>query len=391
MGGCNSVLNDIELAGAFIGAGVATVASGGAAAAGAVGAAGAAGAYFATKKGCSKDKTALVQATNEIVATAIILSVNECNSVETSSQDITITCDPLLPDEKTGQTWEVYEANPACGKCNEAVFKGMLAQHALERRMWDQGKEVKVRLPINEEYVLMLGRIGTCGINTCKACSLSNVTQSNILRGNSSCYIQMRSQANFKTNLTTLIQEQLVNNQDVLSGVAKAFGAEGVNNLTEKIVNQITSNTSENFLNLTVDNMTSSQVINMNIGGTTSVNNISQYSAFNIALDAVTKEDIVNKSISDAVFSTVAEVANEQNTLNDLGEVVFESTVDFTKAINNSVGKVMIAVLIGLGAVVAFIIGYALYKFFRKTTVSATNLAKKIEQQRSHLSAFEQF
>jgi len=381
-------MNDLELAGAFIGAGVATVATGGAAAAGAVVAAGAAGAYFATKKGCSKSKTALVQATNEITAAAMILSITDCGSSEYASQVIEITC---LPVPNAGQSWDVYEENPACGACNNAVFEGMLAQHALERKMWDEGKEVKVRLPIDQEFVLMLGRLGTCGINSCKACSLANVTQTNILSQNSACYDQMNISNNFKTNLTNLIQEQLVNNQDVLSGVAQAFGAQGVNNLTEKIVSQISSNVTENFLTTTLTRMSQSQVIQVNAGGTVSLNNISQYSAFNIAFEAVTENDIINKSISDAVFSTVAEVANEQNTLNDVGEVIFQSSIDFTKAINNSVGKVMIAILVSLGVVVVAIILYALYKFFKKTTVTATNLAKKIETQRSHLAAFDQF
>lgn len=386
MGGCNSVLNDIELAGAFVAAGVATVATDGEdVAAAEVAGAGSLGSYFATKKGCNKSKAALVQATNEVIATAIILSLTTCNSQDFFSQVIEIKCDPQLPPG------EVYEQNAACGSCNQAVFGGMLAQHDLERKLWGQGKEVKVRLPIDQEYVLMLGRLGTCGVNTCKACSLANVTQASLVKAESDCYQQITNVQSFKTNLTNLVQQQLVNNQDVLSGVAKAFGAEGVNKLTEKVTNQIVSNVTSTFLNNTTNLMKGQQVVRVNQGGSVTANNISQYTAFNVALQEVTSAQITERSISDAVFTTIAEVANQQNTLNDIGEVVFESTVDFTKAINNSVGKVMLAVLVALGLVVLFIIGYALYRFFRKVTISSENLARKIETQQANLSAFDQF
>lgn len=384
MGGCNSVLNDIELGGAFVGAGIASAASGGIAAAGAVAGAGAAGAYFATKKGCSKSKTAIVDVTNSIVASAIVLSVENCGSNEIATQSIKLTCKPDVPE---GQ---VYEQNPACRTCNAGVFEGMLAQHALERKLWDQGQEVTIRLPINEEYALMLGRIGTCGVNSCKACALANVTQANILNGNSNCYDQLRSQANFRANLTDLVQEQLVNNQDVLSGVAQAFGAQGVNSLTDKIVNQISTQVTDNFLNQVVSRMTATQDITLE-GASISTNNISQYSAYNIALQQVTENDIVTNSISDAVFDTVARVANEQNTLNDVGEVVFEATVDFTKAVNNTVGQVMIAVLVVLGVTVVAIVGYALYKAFRKFVKADEELKRKRGLQQSNQTAFTQF
>jgi hypothetical protein len=378
-------LNDLELAGAFIGAGVATVATGGAAAAGAVVAAGAAGTYFATKKGCSKDKSALVQATNEIIATSIILSINQCNSLEASTQNIEITCFPNLP------SGTVYEMNSACGTCNRAVFLGMLAAHEQERKVWDKGGEVKVRLPIDEEFVLMLGRTGTCGLNSCKACSLANVTQANIITGNSECYNSMRSTVNFQANLSSLISQQLLNNQDVLSGVATAFGVKGVDNITEKIVNQISSNVTSTFLTETIEKMSNTQIIQLNASGKTSFNNISQYSAFNIALEAVTTEQIVSRSINEAVFDLVAQIAEEQNTLGELGNVIFEASIDFTKAIDNSVGKVMIAVLIALGLVVLFIIVYALYKFFKGVTMKSIDLAKKLELQQSQLSATDRF
>jgi hypothetical protein len=385
MGGCLSTWNSLELAGGFIGVGVATLASGGTAAAASVVAAGSLGAYFSTKKGCNKDKSALIQATNEIVATAIVNSLNQCNSLEASTQDIEITCFPNLPDGT------VYEMNSSCGVCNRAVFLGMLAQHEQERKVWARGGEVKVRLPINEEYVLMLGRLGTCGINSCKACSLANVTQTNILTGNSQCYDQLRSTTNFQTNLSSLISQQLLANQDVLSGAATALGATGVDNITEKVVNQISAQVTSNFLNETIDKMTNSQIIQLKSNGKTTFNNISMLSAFNIALESVTQSEIVTRAISESMFSLIAQIADEQNTLNDVGTVVFEAVVTFQTAVDNIVGRVMVAVLVSLGLVVLAIVVYAFYKFIRGRTIQSINLAKKLELQTAQMSATQQF
>jgi hypothetical protein len=338
-------------------------------------------------KGCDKSKQAIVNATNEIVATAIVLSVNSCTAEAQVDQQISITCRPTGLEANT----QVYEENSACRQCYESVFNGMMAQHVLERKVWADGGTVMVRTPINEEYELMISRMQLCGVNTCKACALSNVTQANIIQSNTSCQNTMSNKDTFSTNLSSLVNEQLLNNQDVLSGVASAFGAKGVSDLTEQIVNQISTTVTQNFLTNTVNKMASSQVIILDSGTSTQFNNMTQYSSYNVALSEVTTNNIVTNAISDSVFATVAEIANQQNTLNDVGEVLFQSSVDFVTAINNVVGQVMIAVLVVLGCVVAFIIGYAIYKVVKKTAVSAATLAKKIELQRASLGALDQF
>jgi hypothetical protein len=91
---------------------------------------------------------------------------------------------------------------------------------------------------------------------------------------------------------------------------------------------------------------------------------------------------VATQAFSSAVFTTIEDVANQQNTLNDVGTLVFEATVGFTAAINNVVGQVMIATLALLGVIVLFIIGYGGYKFIKKSTFAAERLEKEIEFKR---------
>lgn len=387
MGGCNSTLNDIELAGVVIGSGIAVAASGGAATAGAIAATGAAGAYFATKQGCSRDRTAIINATNQIVATAIIQSLTYCTQVSETWQQIKIGCNPRLPD---GQ---VYEGNYACGVCINDVFQGMLDQHQLERKMWDRENpsQIGVRLDINSEYTLLMGRVGTCGMVACKACTLANISQSNILSADSQCYQTLTDTTQFQSNLSGLLKQQLINNQDVLAGVARAFSNNNVSTITQDIVNRISSNVTSDFLNNFVNLLQSTQIITLESTTNFSVTNIAQINAFQLAVKYVAENKVVENSISDSVFDLIAQVANEQNTLNDVGTLVFQATVGFEQAISNVVGQIMIATLVLLGVIVLGILAYAGYRFIKKTVVASKNLEQEQELTRIQQTAFERF
>ena len=373
MGGCQSTSARIgETAGAFALAGVSAVAGAPALA----GLAGGVGFGFALggKRGCDKSPTALVKATNEIIATAIVQSSNKCNQQADITQLIDIRC---LPTNLDGI--QVWEQNAGCRLCFESVFEGMLAHHALERKLWNEGQEVKVRLPINDEYGLMLQRLELCGIGQCKACALQNVTQANLLKANSSCYEQLRSTANFSANLRALIKEQLLNNQDVLSGLADALGQNGLDSITDTVSSRLETQVTTSFLTSVTSLMEQSQVIQIRSNSTVDTNNISQENAYNIALQEVTNSNVTLNAISTDVFDAVARVANQQNTLNDVGEAVFQSTLDITQALEGVVARVMFAVLSVLVVTVLVIVGYLIYKVIRRA-VKAAHRQEKLYQ-----------
>ena len=172
---------------------------------------------------------------------------------------------------------------------------------------------------------------------------------------------------------------------------AKALGATSVNQVTEKVVNLINTTVDQNFLTNTVKEMRAAQIITISTNNSSSTKNISQYSAFNIALEQVTSQDVLARAMSEEIFAQIAQLTQQQNTLSDVGEVVFAATVDFTEAINSSVGKVMIFSIGILVIIVLFIVVYSVYRFFKKVTLSAEKLSKKVELQRSNLSTWEQF
>jgi len=355
MGGCNSIFSNMTLLAGPIGAGIANLISPDAV--NAINSVGFPGLPFSNKSGCSPNKDAVIQTTQEIIASAIVTSFNSCDQTAIVDQQISITCHPSFSDPNM-----VYEANTACGNCNSAVFKGMLQQHVLEEKLNTANpSQARVRLPINNEFVLMLSRLGICGISTCKACSLANVTQASFISASSTCYDQITDVNLFKTNLTSLISQSLLSNQDVLAGVAKAFANSNVTQVSEVLSSQIASYANYSFLQDIASRMQSSQIITIN-GSSVEENNITQTNAFTIALQSVITNNIVENALGTEIFNLVEQVANSQNTLDDAGNLVFQSSVDFVAAINNVVGQVLISVLVVLGVVILFIIGYSFVK-----------------------------
>jgi hypothetical protein len=301
--------------------------------------------------GCGLDRTALVNSSSQIIATAIVTSINQCNSFEGTDQQVNIGCHPKFDDPT-----EVYEQNPACGACNQNVFNGMASQHALERSMWATTQPAKVRTPIDTEFQLVLDRLASCGTSSCKACALMNVTQYNVLSQSSRCYAQIQSVTNFQSNLSSLVNQELLTNQDVLAAVAAQLQTKDVSHITQNIVSNISSLVNEQFLTSVVNQMQSQQVIRINTAGG-SINNISQFNAYNVAMAAVTDAAIAEQAMGSQFFTAVSQVTQNQTTLNDIGEIIFASTITFTEAIQNIVGQVMLACIILLASVVLIIVG----------------------------------
>lgn len=350
MGGCNSIAADVMTLGL---------------------------AELRANKGCQKDKSALIQATNEIIATAIVSTITENSSNLNSLQEIEITCNPS--DLKQYDPFPVYEMNPSCRQCYSSVFDGMKVQHDLERKMWEKEKddEIKVKTPIDEEYKLLLQRLTLCGITTCKACALLNITQVNMINQDSQGYSNFDINGKFKLNLQSLIQQQLINNQDVLSGVVKAFANPELSSISETISSRITSQTDQTFFDSLMSDLKSSQVIQIKSAGNISGNNMHQYSIYTQTLQKVSSNEITTKAINEGLFDEIAQIANQQNTLNSIGDVVFQGAEEFVKVLSGVVGKIMFAVFIGLGVIVFVIVILLIAKQIKKSI-------KKREKEKSY-------
>jgi hypothetical protein len=330
-------------------------------------------------RGCSKDKNAVINATNTIISTSILKTITDCEGSLHVEQNIEIKCDPETIDNNT-----VYEANGGCTGCLSDTFNSMTQHHAAERRMWTTKKKTKVRLSINDELEILNQSIISCGIFSCKACTLMNVTQSSVVqndKGNGqnnsqlTCNDKITDQAGFKLNLQTALQQSLTNNQDVLAGIAQQFSDGTGGNISQILTNEISSRISSTKLNEIKSAIESSQDITLTSESSAFLNNVSQSTAYNIILRNISELNIATQIIQESTFKSIENIVNNQNTLNEIGEAVFESVTTFGEAIDNTAGKIMIASMASLGLLVLIIFIYAIRRFVEQQLVTVSKLS----------------
>jgi hypothetical protein len=400
MGSCNSTKRAFESAGAFVGSailgGVAAVTLNPLLATAAVGAFGGGIALTKEHNGCDKSKKGLIEATNSIITSAITNSFVSCMSEVKSLQYASVTCHPNLDtlavrtdDPKRRPT--VFEENQECTNCIESAFRGLHHWHELEERRWlNTSNEVAVITSFDKELATMTNALEVCGMQSCKACNMVNVTQSNTIDATQGCTAKIDLETKFKNNLTGIITQELTNNQDVLSAAAKVLGTDGLGTLTQELTNRISTHVTKLEIDAAILNIQSTQRFTYS-GQAGSVGGISQVNAFNVVQQYVTDSKFSTKAVSDVDFQSMADILNKQNTMDSLGNLVFHSTVDLTEAINSAAGQFMMFTVGILAVLFLAIFSYLAYKGFYKTAaagvVSTAEESKNLLEHEDELEA----
>lgn len=303
---------------------------------------------------CDTSPSGIAQMINTVVAQSISQTVSDCFQNQVAEQSIRIRCNPILPG-----TDAVYEENAACGSCIDSILQAQLYQMDLQRRLWSSSVPT-VRMPINNFYGGILNSMGTCS-SYCKACSLSNVTQSNIVQANASCISVAMNSTNISSNLSSAVQQMLLSNQDVMAATCKTIGIQDVSQVATYITSNIMVVVNSDFISRLQQELQQSQVIELYSQTSVSLNNISQSSASTVTQQFVTSAEVATNALSSATISAISAQVQQQNTLNELGDAIVDSTTSFLSAMDNAVGQIMLACIALLGVVVIAIIIYFIY------------------------------
>jgi len=341
------------------------------------------------EQACDKTSHGLINAVNDIVSVSIMRSINSQVATVSESENISVSCHPQLGENIGVLPWpepssskvdaradahqnsshpptepSVYEENIGCALCLNSVFDGFEDHHRLERRMWTSSPPARVRTPLVQEVNLLFDRVQACGLKACKACVLSNVTQYNSLASFTVPVVNETFQNTLKSNIQMEVEEQLKQNTDVLSAAARVLGISGSkNDVVENISNKINSVMEDfdwNTLRNNLSNIQSFQFVGDDGGGDV-VHGVSMDGALNVVVHQVTKEDIANQALSEATLKAVESIINSQTTLNNVGDLLFGSVVKFSTVIDTTIGRIMLATIIGLGLILLFIFGYMVY------------------------------
>ena len=124
-------------------------------------------------------------------------------------------------------------------------------RYKLEQNQWESSN-AGMKLNINTDFEQMNERLEVCGLSVCKACSLLNITQTNIISAENQSFQRITSNPQFKLSLKNTFQEQVTQNQDVLSGIASAWNNPDVAQISTHLSNIYTSGSISNFIDDTV-------------------------------------------------------------------------------------------------------------------------------------------
>lgn len=336
------------------------------------------------KSGCDRSRTAVLKAVNEITATAVTKMMSSCTSNVNLAQNVVIRCQPVLSDPNS-----IYENNAVCKSCIGDVFQGMSQQHALERQQWSkleqqkQTSQIQVHLPIHDEYQLIYERMSAC-VSVCKACHVSNITQSNFVSTDLSCSTKLLNKLDLSTNINSLVKQQLTNNQDILSSLADSLTNPSVSSIVDNVSNHIANN----FVNTYQNKIQAGFFSNQNVVvQNASVQGITQTAAYTAVLKQLEDDQFSASIINSTLLDDIQTIVNQQTTLDQLGQLLITPTVTLISTINTVIGRVLIGCLVVLGVLMFVVIAYLVYRAIAKlgkiADANSNNPQKQAEIERA--------
>ncbi len=369
MGNCTSLTDGLITGGIMAGALVAGAATGGVGTAAVLGVAATTTLSETTGYGVSPfdvaknncggrvEKSAIINAFHQIISYSIYKGVQNCSNQVASRQLVSIGC---YPDQSI-----IYEENDVCRACYEENFKGMLLQHQLQRDLLSASPTIL--LPIEKEYETLMYKLSLCGLRYCKACVLTNTTQSTILGSSEhaitvDCLSELTNTTQFATNFSATLNQVLTENVDVLNAVAQAVGgSDPVNKVTNEVVSRTTQVVNREFLSQVLSTIQNVQTISLRMSDGI-INGTTQESVYNSITKQVTDNSLATRILSDTLLTSLATILNQQTTLNSVGDMIYEPIKFTVETISITTKYILYGSLVLVAVLIILILSWLVTK-----------------------------
>jgi hypothetical protein len=322
---------------------------------------------------------------NTITATVFTDVTLQCASKVLSSQTANIQCRP--PYEDNGEI-QAYENSEACKRCFNNVNSYQINYYKNQEALIKDNSSSRINLPIDQDYTNVWQKLVDCGKNSCKACVYENVSEATVAKAITGCKSMSKISNQITQKINDAVTQKLSDNKDFIAPLAQMIGGSTmqqiVSNVSNRMASKITESVVANVQNTIVNNQ------NIKLDGST-VDGASQVSSFSSVLRYVQKTELMNSVFSDAEFTILQDLANKQNTIDELGNSVSKSVNAFSKMITSVVGKVVIFMILLL-IVITVGVGVFLFSKFIKSAIDNENKRKQHQKVQSEkLSRFENF
>jgi hypothetical protein len=319
--------------------------------------------------GGSSTKEVAVNQVNSIVATVFTSIALTCSNTALSQQAIVVGCSPQLdnPDLEVAQP---YENQPQCTICMDNIVADRIQYYNLQRTAWAAGAPVNVALPIDQDYNAVVQAFIACGQSSCKACSYTNLSESTVIKNILSCEAFNNIRNNISQSLTQQVTQSLTNNQDFLAPLATMLGASSFQQIVNNVVTRIQTKITQDVVEGVANTISNNQILILNNGD---AQGLTQQSAFNCAVNYFSQTQIFNSIFTDEQWQQLQDLANDQNTIDSVGNAVVKAISDMEKFSKSTVGIIVIFILSLVGVVFVVLVLYVLIRYIRT----------KVEQSRA--------
>lgn len=299
----------------------------------------------------------VVNEVNDMVSNVMVNIALFCNTANIDTQTITIDCQPVLSDPDS-----VYEGNAACRKCLADVVSSHLAYYDLQRATWAT-RAARVDKPIDSDFQDVVNAFVTCTTQRCKACDVQNVSQTSVIKSTLGCNAFNQVKNSLTQKLTTSVSQALTNNQDLLSPLAEMLGASSYSDVVYNLTNRIAAQITDNVIANVQQTLTANQSLSFNVG---TANAVTQESALSAVTNYLEKTGIMNNIFSEADWTTLQTLVNDQNTIDSVGNTVSKAVGYLSKMLTNVVGKVVLFVVILVAVIFVGIVLYLITQAVKK-------------------------
>lgn len=296
---------------------------------------------------------------NGILTSALTQSILNCDTASAIQQDTSLLCTP----NTDGQP-HFYEERVSCSTCMADVEQLFLREIALDEALHNKKLVTK---DIDTFYNDIIVGMKACGLDTCKSCVVTDLTQTIILESSQLCEQDMTLTASFETNLSNLLRQEIKNNSALSSSLTRALNIENVETIQTDLVNMMVQNTTQTVLTDVLNTLRMSQFASFNAAnGLQSRHAVTQENVTSVVQHAVTAADIVTHSIGEAELELINTYLDLHVSLNDSGSIMFSAVVDIARGLKNSTFSFMLFMLIVLAVAVVSITAYVTFVLVRR-------------------------
>lgn len=301
----------------------------------------------------SSYKSMFVNVLSAITAQATIEVMSRCQTKASGEQNIVVQC--------TNPPGKLYEESDVCLSCIRSRTNEEIAYMQLQESLFAK-QSPEVRLPIDTQYERMMSRLLEC-VSVCKACKLTNVSQSGIIQLETSCSVNQSEFTEITAKMETKLRSFLVQNKGLLSSLSSvvddiANAKRDYDQIISTLVSSVSQYYNVSVLNEMLLEVSNQQSITLYSNSSAFLTGITQDAMIDVAADYLVNTKVLANLASQAQWDAAFAQYQDDTTLTGAGDLiysVFSGTYETVFTLLDTIALIMVG-LVGILIIVNIVL-----------------------------------